>query len=167
MVLAPGSRVEPDRVFHDLQSFEQTLASSPELANALESPAVKRPKKRAIIARLGQSLGLSDIGQNFLLVLAHHRRIGDLSDAILAFERMVDERLGRLQVDVTSASELKDSQQAALIRQLEATTGKRVALNIKVDDSLVGGMIVRLGSTVYDGSVRGQLDSLSRQLQAE
>ena len=167
VVLAPGSRVEPDRILQDLRSFEQTLAGSPELANALESPAVKRPKKRAIIARLGKSLGLSDIGQNFLLVLAHHRRITDLSDAIRAFERMVDERLGRLQVDVASASELKDSQQAALIRQLETTTGKKVSLNLTVDDGLVGGMIVRLGSTVYDGSVRGQLDSLSRQLQTE
>lgn len=167
MVLAPTSRVEPDRILQDLRSFEQALAGSLELANALASPAVKRPRKRAVIARLAQSLDLSPVAQNFLLVLAGHRRTAELSAAIAAFERIVDERLGRLKVDVASASELKESQQAALIRQLEATTGKKVSLNLTIDDGLVGGMIVRLGSTVYDGSVRGQLDSLTRQLQAE
>ena len=167
VVLAPASRVQPDRIVEDLRSFEQTLAGAPELTNALESPAVKRPKKRSIIGRIGESLGLSPIARNFLLVLADHRRINDLSEAIVAFERIVDERLGRLQVDVASATQLADAQQAALIRQLEGATGKKVSLNVKVDDSLVGGMIVRLGSTVYDGSVRGRLDSLARQLQAE
>src|SRR5215217_1977137 len=112
VVLAPGSPAEPGRILQDLRSFEQTLAGAPELINALESPAVKRPKKRAIIARIGQSLSLSRVGQNFLLVLADHRRINDLSEAIVAFERIVDERLGRLQVDVASATQLKDSQQA-------------------------------------------------------
>ena len=167
VVLAPASRVAPDRVLQDLRSFEQALANSPELASALESPAVKRPRKRAVIARLAQSLNLSPVAQNFLLVLADHRRTPELSGAIAAFERIVDERLGRLQVDVASASELKESQRAALIRQLEGATGKKVSLNLTIDDTLVGGMIVRLGSTVYDGSVRGQLDALTRQLQAE
>ena len=167
MVLAPNSRVEADRVRQDLRSFEEALAGSPELDTALASPAVKRPRKRAVITRLAQSLEMSTVARNFLLVLVDHRRMAELSGAIAAFEKMVDERLGRLQVDVASARELKEPQQAALIRQLEGATGKKVRLKLTVDDELVGGVVLRLGSTVYDGSVRGQLDSLGRQLRAE
>jgi F-type H+-transporting ATPase subunit delta len=92
---------------------------------------------------------------------------GELAEVIVAFEKMVDERLGRLQVDVVSAQELKQPQQAALTQRLEAVSGKKVRLNLKVDDSLLGGVVVRLGSTVYDGSVRGRLDAIGRQLRAE
>jgi len=167
VVLAPASRVETDRVRQDLRAFEQTLAGSPELATALASPAVKRVRKRAVIERLVKALDLSNTSRNFLLVLIDHRRTGELTDVIAAFERLVDERLGRLQVDVVSAQELKPPQQAALVQRLETVSGKKVRLNLKVDDSLLGGVVVRLGSTVYDGSVRGRLDVLGRQLQAE
>jgi len=167
VVLAPTSRVEPDRVRQELRSFEQVLASSAELANALASPAVTRPRKRAVISRLGQSLGISNITRNFLLVLVDHRRTSELSSIIAAFEKMVDERLGILQVEVASARELRPPQQQILVRQLETMTGKKIVLKLGVDDNLVGGMVVRLGSTIYDGSVRGQLEALRRQLRAE
>jgi F-type H+-transporting ATPase subunit delta len=167
VVLGPKSKVDSDRVRQDLRSFEQAMANSLELGNALASPAVKRPRKRSVVTRLAKALELSQVAQNFLLVLVDHRRTSELSDIILAFERIVDERLGRVQADVVSARELKEPQQAALVRQLEAMSGKKVRLNLSVDGDLVGGVIVRLGSTVYDGSVRGQLDSLSRQLRAE
>ena len=167
MVLAPGSRVEPDRVRQDLRSVEQALAGSPELGSALESPAVKRPRKRAVIARLAGALELSAVARNFLLVLVDHRRTAELSGVIAAFEKLADERLGRLEVDVASARELKEPQQTALILRLEAVTGKNVRLKLTVDDELVGGVVLRLGSTVYDGSVRGRLDALGRQLLAE
>ena len=167
VVLAPASGAKPDRVRQDLRSFEQALASSPELGNALASPAVKRPKKRAVIARLAETLELSGVAKNFLLVLVDHRRTAELSGIIAAFERMVDERLGILKVDVASARELNEKQQAALVQRLEAMTGKKIFLNRTIDGDLLGGMVVRVGSTLYDGSVRGQLDSLSRQLRAE
>lgn len=167
VVLAPNSHLEPDRVREDLRSFERALAASPELRNALESPAITRPRKRAVIARLGQSLGISGVARNFLYVLIDHRRTAELSGVLAAFEKIVDERLGILQVEVTSAQDLKQQQQADLVRQLETMTGKKVVLNLQTDGDLVGGLVVRLGSTVYDGSVRGQLDALARELRAE
>ena len=151
----------------DLRSFQAMLAGSPELVSALESPAVKRPRKRAVLDRLAGQLELAPIARNLLLVLADHRRIPELGGVITAFEKIVDERLGRLQVEVASASALEASQQDALARRLQAITGKNVRLNVTVDSGLVGGLVLRLGSTVYDGSVRGQLDSLARQLAAE
>ena len=167
VVLSPTSRVEPSRILSDLRGFEQLLASSPELASALESPAVKRPRKRAVIDRFAKQLDLSPIARNFLLVLADHRRLGDLGGAVTAFEKIVDERLGRLQVDVASASPLQPAQEQALAQRLRTITGKDVRLNVSVDGDLMGGVVLRLGSTVYDGSVRGQLDALARQLAAE
>jgi F-type H+-transporting ATPase subunit delta len=166
VVLAPASQLEPDRVREELLSFERALADSPELANALASPAITRPRKRAVIARLGQSLGVSGVAKNFLFVLIDHRRMADLTGIIAAFEKMVDERLGIMQVEVTSAQELKQPQQADLIRRLETMTGKKIALNLRTDSDLVGGLVVRLGSTVFDGSVRGQLEALGRELRS-
>src|SRR5690349_2853304 len=87
VVLAPNSRVEPDRVRQDLRAFEQSLADSEELSNALASPAVSRPRKRAVIARLAQTLEISGVVKNFLLVLIDHRRTPELSGIAAAFEK--------------------------------------------------------------------------------
>jgi F-type H+-transporting ATPase subunit delta len=167
VVLAPSSESEPDRVRQDLRAFEQALAGSAELRNALESPAVKKARKRAVVERLAEALHLSKAARNFLLVLVDHRRTAELSGSIAAFETMVDERLGRLQVEVASARGLQEALQASLIGQLQTITGKQVRLKLTVDEALVGGLVVRLGSTVYDGSVRGRLEALGRQLRAE
>jgi F-type H+-transporting ATPase subunit delta len=167
VVLAPKATVDPDRVRQDLRAFEEALAASSELAVALASPSISRPRKRAVVSRLVQTLGIAGIAKNFLLVLIDHRRTAALSEILDAFERLLDERRGILQVDVSSASPLEHGQQDGLIRQLELMTGKKVGLNLKVNGDLVGGLVVRMGSTVYDGSVRGQLEALGRQLQAD
>src|SRR5438552_3706647 len=91
VVLAPKSRVEADRVRQDLRTFEQALAGSAELETALASPAVKRARKRAVVERLVKALDLSITSRNFLLVLIDHRRTGELTEVIAAFEKLVDE----------------------------------------------------------------------------
>jgi F-type H+-transporting ATPase subunit delta len=164
VALAPNAAVGPDRVREDLRSFEQALAASAELSIVLASPGISRPRKRAVIGRLVESLGVSRIVRNFLFVLVDHRRTANLSGIIDSFEKLVDERLGTLKVEVASARGLDRQQQAALTQRLEAMTGKRIVLNLAIDSELVGGVVVRLGSTVYDGSVRGQLEALGRQL---
>jgi F-type H+-transporting ATPase subunit delta len=164
VALAPTAAVGHDRVRQDLRAFEQALAASPELSIVLASPGISRPRKRAVIGRLVESLGLSGISRNFLFVLVDHRRTADLSAIIEVFEKMVDERLGTLKVEVSSARALDGQQQGSLIQRLETMTGKKIVLNLDIDSDLVGGLVVRLGSTVYDGSVRGQLETLGRQL---
>src|SRR4029077_14141772 len=144
VALAPAAVVGHDRVRQDLRAFEQALAASPELSIVLASPGISRPRKRAVIGRLVESLGLSGISRNFLFVLVDHRRTADLSGIIDAFEKLVDERLGKLQVEVASARGLDRQQQAALTQRLEAMTGKRIVLNLKIDSELVGGVVVRM-----------------------
>ena len=90
-----------------------------------------------------------------------------LSAVLHSFELIVDERLGFARAEVTSAAELDQPQRAALNGELERLTGKRIRMRLAVDPALIGGVVARIGSTVYDGSVRGQLSSMGRRLSAE
>lgn len=167
VVTTPGAATQADVAVSELKSFEAALKSSVELHSALTSPAVSPGRKRAVVGRIADSLRIGPVTRNFLYVLIDHRRIGILPDIIAAFERVVDERLGFAQAEVTSAAALSDSQRAALSAQLEKRTGRKIRMRCAVDPTLIGGVVARIGSTVYDGSVRGQLDTLGRKLGAE
>jgi F-type H+-transporting ATPase subunit delta len=167
VVTAGGSVLRPQDALSELRSFEALLLSSPELHNALSTPAVPGSRKKAVAGRLADLLNLSRIGRNFLFVLIDHRRIDSLSQIIQSFELIIDERLGFARADVSSARELSETQRAALSLQLEKLTGKRIKMRLTVDESLIGGVVARIGSTVYDGSLRGQLASLEGRLCAE
>jgi len=151
----------------ELRAFESVLASSPELHNALTSPAVPPSRKRAVVGRIADMLKISRITRNFLFVLIDHRRIASLDEIVHSFETVADERLGFARADVASARELSEPQRQQLSAQLERLSGKRIRARYNVDDSLIGGVVARIGSTVYDGSVRGQLNSLGRRLSTE
>jgi F-type H+-transporting ATPase subunit delta len=167
VVTAPGSSVRPEDALAELHSFEAALRSSPELHNALTSPAVPPGRKRAVVGRIADALKLSRITRNLLFVLIDHRRIAALEAVLHSFEVIVDERLGFARADVASARELTEAQRSALNAQLEKLTGKRIRMRFAVDQTLIGGVVARIGSTVYDGSVRGQLNTLGRRLATE
>ena len=167
VVTAAGSSLRPEAAVAELRSFETALRSSAELHNALITPAVPGSRKKAVVGRIAQVLQLSRIPRNFLFVLVDHRRIAALSEIISSFEVIVDERLGYARAEVAAARELTETQRATLNRELEHVTGKRIRARFSVDASLIGGVVARIGSTVYDGSLRGQLDSLERRLGAE
>jgi F-type H+-transporting ATPase subunit delta len=167
VVTGSGSPLRPEAAVSELRAFESALQASPELQNALISPAVPASRKRAVVGRIADALKLSRISRNFLFVLIDHRRIASLSAVIHSFELIVDERLGFARAEVSSARELTENQRAALSAELERLTGKRIRMRFAVDESLIGGAVARIGSTVYDGSVRGQLASMGRRLSAE
>jgi len=167
VVTAGGSALAPQDALNQLSAFHAALVGSPELYNALTSPAVPASRKKAALARIGDVLGLSKIARNFLFVLIDHHRIRALSEILETFEVVLDERLGFARAEVSSARELNDAQRSALNQTLEQLTGKRIRMRLTVDPALIGGVVARIGSTVYDGSVRGQLSSLERRLSAE
>ena len=167
VVTASGAAMPAADAVKQLRVFEEALRSSPELYNALITPAVPGSRKKAVVGRVADITGLSRITRNFLFVLVDHRRIALLSEIIQIFERVVDERLGFVQAQVASAGDLNDQQRATLTSQFERLTGKRVRMHFSVDPSLIGGVVAHIGSTVYDGSVRGQLNSLGRRLALE
>jgi len=166
-VVAPGSGLKADDVVVQLRSIEQLLAESPDLRAALLTPAVPTSRKRAVLRKFGESLGLAGVVQNFLFVLLDHKRIGLLSEIRESFERLINERLGFIQASVVSAEPLDPAQSQAIQAELTRLTGKQVRPEFAVDGSLLGGVIARVGSTVYDGSIRGQIENLRRQFTKE
>jgi F-type H+-transporting ATPase subunit delta len=164
VVLDPKSQTQPEQIMRELRAFEGMLASSEELRNALASPSVPIGRKKAVLARLGDQLGLGRIARNFLFVLNSHRRMEALPAVLESFEVLLDERLGFSRGNVTSARELDAGQRAELEAQLTKLTGRRMRLKFTTDESLIGGIIARVGSTVYDGSLKGRLEALGRQL---
>lgn len=167
VVTAKTSSLSPEQAVAELRAFEASLRESPELHNALTTPAVAGSRKKAVVGRIGDILKLSRITRNVLFVLIDHRRIASLGDIVTQFEEVVDARLGFARAQVISATELNESDQRALNTQLERLTGKRIRMRFATDPALIGGAVARIGSTVYDGSVRGQLATLERRLSAE
>ncbi|MCS7315682.1 MAG: ATP synthase F1 subunit delta [Bryobacterales bacterium] len=160
----PGEVPEPERVLEELALFEEALAVSPALRNVLLSPAVPAPQKRSLISRLVRHLGCSDLVRRFLLVVADRRRMGMLTQIRQAVEQTLDERLGVVRVEVTSARELTPAQREALEAALARVTGLRPRTRFRIEPELIGGAMARIGSTIYDGSVRGRLEALKRRL---
>ncbi len=167
VVFAPGSGLDARDVVSQLQTFEDLLRSSDDLRHVMHSPAVSASKKRAVIARLARELGLAPKVRNFLYVVVDHRRIHQISGIREAFQASIDRRLGVVRADVISARELPESQRGVLETELSRIANKRVRMEFSVDGSLIGGVVARIGSVVYDGSVRGQLDALRRRLATE
>jgi F-type H+-transporting ATPase subunit delta len=164
VTLEPGSGLEPALAADQLRAFEELLAQSAELRNTLLSPAVSESEKRAVIGRLRQSLGLSTVVGNFLAVVAGHRRIGLLRSIRQALEGLLDARLGLARAEVKSHAPLRDEDRERLAGELSRLTGKAVRCECGIDASLLGGAVVQIGSTVYDGSVRGKLEALRGRL---
>jgi len=167
VVTQSGSPLRPQDAVAELHAFEGALRTSAELQDALITPAIPGSRKRAVVGRVADVLRLSKISRNFLFVLVDHRRVPILSEVIQSFEETLDARLGYARAEIQSARDLTEAQRAALIPELERLTGKRVRPHFSVDEALIGGVVARIGSTVYDGSVRGQLASLERRLAAE
>ena len=167
VVTSATSPLKPPDAVTELRSFQTALESSPTLHNALITPSVPIGRKRAVVKRIADVLQLSRIAHNFLMVLIDHRRIADIAAILDALEVVLDERLGFARAAVTSAAELTEAQRGAIAAELERLTGKRIRARFAVDGSLIGGLVARIGSTVYDGSVRERLHSLERRMSAE
>ena len=164
VVTRPGAPETPEAVERQLRDFQALIAESPELRIVLASPAVSGPRKRALLEKLGARIGLSQVGRNFLFVLVDHRRIALLGSILDATRALVDERLGLVEARVTAAAPLADAERAALEAALGRLTGLQVRANYAVDPALIGGAVTRIGSTIYDGSLREQLRLLRERL---
>ena len=157
----------PEEITQQLRDMEAAIAGSRDLRIALASPAIPSSRKKAALGKIAERLSLSRTARNFLFVLIDHRRIDALQDIIDMYETVLDERLGFARADVAAATDLTEAQRAAIVRRLAEMTGKQVRPRYSVDPSLIGGVVARVGSTVFDGSVRGRLRALERRLAAE
>jgi F-type H+-transporting ATPase subunit delta len=162
--MASGSPLKPEDALTQLRDVEALLRESPELRTALLTPAIQNSRKRAVMADLLAKIGGSPLIRNFVYVVIDHRRIGIIEEIREAFEFQLDERLGFVRAEVSSAAPLDAPLSAGLESELSKLTGKRMRLRFDVDPELLGGVVARIGSTVYDGSVRGKLRELGRKM---
>jgi F-type H+-transporting ATPase subunit delta len=157
---------DPQVVLNGLNDFVATLAESRDLDLVLVSPSVSAERKRAVIAALSDRLGIHRLVRNFLFVLSDHRRLMLVREANQLAGVVLDEKLGFQRAVLTIASPLSEEEKNQIASKLGEITGKRIRLNLELDLSLVGGVVARVGSTVYDGSVRGQLEAIGSRLAA-
>ncbi|HTZ33926.1 MAG TPA: ATP synthase F1 subunit delta [Methylomirabilota bacterium] len=164
IVLQQGA-AEPTR--KQLADFEAAYEESAELRNFMASPAISREAKHGVIEKLVARIGASRVLRNFLFVIVDNQRTHLLPEIAASFEEVLRQRQGVAEAEIASAVPLNDKQRAALLQNLERVTGKKIQANYSIDPALLGGAVVRVGDTVYDGSVRNQLDRLRHRLVAE
>jgi len=160
-------RKNSETVKRNLAAFVEAFSSIADLRNALESPALNAEVKRKVIAEVAGKMGLDVAVRNFIYLVVDHRRTEVLPEIEQAFLSELNKRLGIVDAEVTSAHELNDDEKRQLSTVLEQRTGKKVDARFQIDGALLGGAVVRLGSTIYDGSVRDQLKRLREQLETE
>jgi F-type H+-transporting ATPase subunit delta len=160
------ARNSADRAKADLATFIDVLHGSADLRNFLESPAVDRHAKQKVTEEVVTRMNLEPSVRNFIFLLVDHRRTEALDDMRQAFQDELNTRLGISEAAVTSARVLSAEQREQFTAALERRTGKKIEARFEEDESLLGGAIVRVGSVVYDGSVREQLTRLREQLEA-
>jgi len=156
-----------DRAKCDLGAFVEAFSSSADLRNCVESPAVGRDVKHKVLEKLAAAMDLAPSVRNFIYLVVEHGRATILPEIQQAFRTELNTRLGIADAEVTSARGLSDGEKQQLTGALEKRTGKKIEAHFREDKSLVGGVVVRVGSTVYDGSVREQLVRLREQLETE
>jgi F-type H+-transporting ATPase subunit delta len=162
-----AERKNSDEVRRELETFVEAFFSIPDLRNALESPALNAEVKRKVIAEIAAKMGIHSEVRNFIYLVVDHRRTEMLPQIQEAFREELNARLGIVEAEVTSARELSAGEKKELTSVLEKRTGKKVETRFQEDRELLGGAVVRLGSTIYDGSVRDQLDRLREKLETE
>jgi len=155
------------QVLGELEDFGAAYRQSLEFREVCETPAVGMAQKLSVLEALAGRMGSSHLALNFLRVLMSHYRMRLLDEVIEAFRRVADSRLGVVRVKISSASGLSDEQQKLLQARFNELTQKQSELEFHLDDGLIGGLVAQIGSTVFDGSIRGSLDRLRGQLLAQ
>lgn len=147
-----------------LADFEATWDGSPELKAFFENPAVAAAQKVAFLDKLNTRLGMQKELRNLLAVLINNDRISQVHEVAAAYRAELQERLGIRQAEIVTARELSADERKSMIDGVGKLAGARVEASFKQDASILGGAVVRVGSTVYDGSVRGRLERLKEAL---
>jgi F-type H+-transporting ATPase subunit delta len=149
-----------DGVADDLRELRTMLHESADLVRLLRSPVVSRSEQGKAVAAISERAGLSDLTRDFLGVVAKNRRLFAVPAMIEAYLRRLAERRGEVTAEVTVAQKLNEARHAALVEQLRRAVGVRVAVDIRVDPGLLGGMIVKIGSRMVDASLNSRLQRL-------
>jgi F-type H+-transporting ATPase subunit delta len=149
-----------------MRSFADTYAASRELQAVLDNPMVDVSKRRAVLVDVAGQVGLAGVGLNAVRLLAERKRLASLPEIARRLASLADEKAGVVRATVISAGPLPESFYERLISELESATLRKVAIDRQQDPSLIAGVVTRLGDNTIDGSVKGRLAEIERQLSA-
>lgn len=153
-----------DKIGADLRTLAKAMKISPELAMTLSSPAIKRSDRRKVVDALMQHIGVVTTTRNTIYLLLDGERLDSLPMISREIDRMIEEKAGRVSAEVTSAKPLDPAQLSQITAALEKLSGKKVSISSRQDPDLLGGVVAKVGDTVYDGSLRTQLRTLRDEL---
>lgn len=147
-----------------IRKFADIYAASRELSAVLDNPMVEADKRSAMLNDVAAKAGLSGVGLNAVKLLAERKRLGSLPEIAARLATLADEKAGVVRATVTSAGPLPESFYERLKGELESATQRKVTIDRKQDPSLIGGVVTRIGDNTIDGSVKGRLAEIQRQL---
>jgi F-type H+-transporting ATPase subunit delta len=160
-------KLNAESIKQQLADFQSTLKGSHDLFEALDNPSIAEQQKLNLLDAMSAKMGLDKAVRNFIMVVTRHGRLMELGDILAAYDALADEDANVAEVEVVSARALDDSSRKTLEAQItKLTSGRKVNATYTQDAALLGGAVVKIGSTVYDGSVRGQLEQLKQKLMA-
>ncbi len=157
-------KLDPQRTLREVQSVSESVTGSKELKEVWETPSITAEQKRAVLDAIVSREGISPAVRNFVAVLIDHRRISFLGDIAKQFEQELSQRMGFVEAVITSARDLDGMERSVLEAQVSKLTGKNVRAQYSREECLLGGVIVRIGSTIYDGSVDGRLTKIREKI---
>jgi len=164
VVMTKSNLLDPARMLQELHGIEALLKESDQLRRVLENPSIPGDRKRAVLDAITQRLGTTRQVRNFVAVITDNRRLPLFSEILKQLEQELDDRQGFAEAQVSSARQLSDPEKQMLEVEIAKMTGKKVRARYAQDASLLGGAVVQVGSTIYDGSVKGQLEKIREQL---
>jgi F-type H+-transporting ATPase subunit delta len=153
-----------EKIGGDLRSLAKAMHDSPELVTALINPAIRRADRRRVIDQLLDRIAAAQHTRNLVYLLLDGERLSSLGAISREVDAMIEARSGRISAEVTSARPLDATQLSQIINALEKLSGKKVAVTRREDPELLGGVVAKLGDTIYDGSLRTQLRTLREEL---
>jgi F-type H+-transporting ATPase subunit delta len=160
------SKLDSSNVEQQLNDFAATFAGSKDLREVLLNPSIPTAQRVSILDAVNRRIGCGPKVRNFLAVLISHERLAALSEIVEEFRLEMNRRLSISDAEVVTARPLHEQERARLEREVAELAGTRVKAIFRQDKSLIGGAMVRIGSTIYDGSVRGRLERLKERLVA-
>lgn len=157
-------KLAPDIMVAELEQMAALVDGSHELRNVWANPAVEHSQKIALLDAILERAGANRLLRNFLAVLIDHKRIAHIGEIAAQFKQQLDERMGIAEARVSSARKLSQAERKSLEKELAGVTGKTVRATYAEEAGLLGGAVVRIGSTIYDGSVRGRLEKIKEEI---
>ena len=162
--VAAANRLDSAAAQQQLQDFSATLADSRELREVLMNPSIENAQKLKILDAIASRIGMLPQVRNFVAVIMDHQRLHELDEILAEYHAVADTQSNIAEAEITSAHPLDDAARKDLESQVAKLAGGQIRATYREDATLLGGAVVRIGSTVYDGSIRAQLQQLKQNL---